>query len=584
MKLTLKTYVTGFVLAGALVIGCQSMYSAQQGGTGVDATPTPTPDGTDNANGFFVDGSHDVDGGGPPPTPDEVAEEGEETQSHFRAIQIDPGLEDTAGPKFLKSADFDGDGLLDILSGHNQSQPVQLHLQRRVNGVISFETVTLGGTFPIATMSGVEIADMDQDGALDVVVLVKHNGTLAICLDGKEYEPGYTGEIIILFSPPPGGDITDGDAWQQVRIQDSNSGFDNRWGRATDDGRAIDYPEDGGYTSLSVADIDGLNGPDIIVTSNVAAPPCNTGQNVVAVWLNPGANARNGASQNISGANPPALTTPPTFWYPIWVDIDAPVVKDSEVMDVDGDGDIDIIAAYSNAVTQNIRWYRNPLVEQGAAAVSAGVFMNSNAARYATNWELRPIGQVDGNVGAITLGDMDGDGFDDLLARSIGTNVAVWFRRPTTDTNVEPIFPPNLAPDPVRVNFPWQVYALDDYDRFRANGIAIGDLTTNGANNAAVAVGGRLLWYDHTISESGSVFDEWGPDFVLDDTKEQGTTDDPTSLQFADDGTLINNLIIIDLDGDGLNDIVATFDRRVASGIADDEIVWFRNTLKDEDE
>ena len=43
----------------------------------------------------------------------------------------------------------------------------------------------------------------------------------------------------------------------------------------------------------------------------------------------------------------------------------------------------------------------------------------------------------------------------------------------------------------------------------------------------------------------------------------------------------MNNLLIVDIDDDGVNDIVATLDRRVNSGLADDAIIWFRNTLFD---
>ena len=69
----------------------------------------------------------------------------------------------------------------------------------------------------------------------------------------------------------------------------------------------------------------------------------------------------------------------------------------------------------------------------------------------------------------------------------------------------------------------------------------------------------------------------------LDDTKLKGTTDDPTDVDFLDDGTLLNNLLVVDVDGDGVNDILATFDRRVEGGLYDDTIIWFKNTLFDEE-
>ncbi len=574
MKPSLYAFVGYTVALTLIIVGCQSMYD--------DTAPTPAPEASTTPTGAFPDNSHSIPGGGPPPTAQEDAL-GEETQSHFRALQVDPEFEDTAGPKFLKIIDMNGDGLLDVVSGHNQSQPVQIHFQQQVDDEISFNTVSLGGTFPISVMGGIDVADMDQDGNLDVVVLVKHTGEMAYCLNGDKNTSATTGEIIILFAPAPGGDLTDGDAWTQVEIEDSHSGINSRWGREAEGGRAIDFPETGGYTGLSVGDIDGVNGPDIVVTSNVPEDPCNTGWNVVEIWYNPGANARTGASQNITTNAAPALTMPPTFWYPAWIDIDAPEVKDCELLDIDQDGDLDIIAAYSNAVSQNVRWYQNPTVEQGSNVLIQGTFVNNNLALYSTAWTSRPVGTVDGSIGAMTLGDLDNDSFDDVLVRSETANAVLWFRLPTDDTSVEPQFPSNTAPVPTRTNFPWQVYVMDFYGSYRPNGIAIGDLTNDGFSDVAIAVGGALYWYDHSTSESTDVFDQWGRDFLLDDTKAQGATDDPSDLDYVAEGTIINNLVIADIDGDGVNDIVATFDRMTDGGLHNDAIIWFRNTLFDEE-
>jgi hypothetical protein len=41
--------------------------------------------------------------------------------------------------------------------------------------------------------------------------------------------------------------------------------------------------------------------------------------------------------------------------------------------------------------------------------------------------------------------------------------------------------------------------------------------------------------------------------------------------------TFINSATIVDMDGDGDNDIVATLDRNGLSGLTNDVLVWFRN-------
>ncbi len=581
MRLSLARFPALLMIAIAVVVGCRSLYNdAGGGGAGGPGSAASSPDAFGSAQGFFAAGSHDVPGGTPVVVQEET-DQGADTASHFRAIQVDPPEEDTAGPKFLIPVDMNGDGLMDLVSGWNQSQPVQLHLQQRdAEGKISFRAATLGGTYPIGIIAGVEVADMDEDGRLDVVVLVKHTGQLAFCLNDQADTSGFTGVIVILFGPSSDAALTDGDAWEEVVIQDSESSVNSRWGRASTVGRGIDFPEDGGYTSLAVGEIDGVNGPDIVITSNVPEPECNTGQNAVELWLNPGANVRDGSPQNITTNGPPALTVPPSFWYPIWIDIDAPVVKDSAVLDVDGDGDLDILSAYSNASTLNVRWYRNPLIEQGQTAVSQGtVFLNGNRALWASQWERRPIGTLDGDVGKMTLGDMDGDGFTDVMVRAADRKVVEWFRHPTGDP-LEPIFPPPDAV-PGRFDFPWQVYTLVDYPNREPMGIAIGDLTGDGQAEAVVAVGGALEWFDSAAAPAG-LYSQWGGTFIVDDTKAQGTTADPNDPDFEDTATLINEVIITDLDGDGFNDIVGTLDRRVDSGLAEDTIIWFRNTLGDE--
>ena len=58
--------------------------------------------------------------------------------------------------------------------------------------------------------------------------------------------------------------------------------------------------------------------------------------------------------------------------------------------------------------------------------------------------------------------------------------------------------------------------------------------------------------------------------------------DDPNDPDFVDDGTVIYGLTIVDLDQDGANDVIATFDRRVVSGLTDDTLLWFRNTILDD--
>ena len=558
----LHSFAAILILA-AVMTGCQT---ATTTGSSNDTTATNPPAQTsideESSLGFFVDGGNSVAGGGPPVIVDntqDTADEGEETQSHFRRIQVDPGLEDTAGAKFVRNADIDNDGLMDLASAHNQSLPVQIHLQRRdADGNISFQTVQIGGTSPLAIIAGLELADMDGDGALDIVVLSKATGFIETCGGVVDPNNGILDGLCVIFFQPQNGDVTNPDAWTRTDITTSNI----RGAEVPDvDFQELsDRPEFQGYTGLAVGDADGDGLADIFTAVN--ADSCGftnhgfaqgVGESAVELFLNPGA-----ASARTDGAwaTPVRLNSNVSDVY----------VKDIAVTDIDGDGLLDFVLTRPIALGGNIRWYRNP----GGDLVSAGL------------WTSRPVGHIqpaDEGADKLAIGDMDGDGVDDVLVRAGKRGIVQWFRRPTGDTSVEPVQPPN-SPVPARFDIPWQVFTLTEVAPFRPAAIAIGDLTNDGMNDAVVSVGGAMFWYDPSLA--GSVFDEWGQDFVLDDTKENGTTDDPRSVDFNDTGTQINSLLVADIDGDGVNDVVATFDRRVDSGVNDDAIYWFRNTLFDE--
>ena len=221
MNATVRKWVviTGTTLA--IVVGCNPTV------TPVGDTGTST-DGLAVSDGDFSDAPVSpggtggvVDVGGDVGVIDEVViteDGGEETRSFFTAFQIDPVSEDTAGPKFVAAGDIDQDGLLDLVSAWNQSQPLQLHLQRRdPDGNISFRTITLAGTSPIAVVAGLEVEQINDDGWLDIVVLVKATRGVTLCPTDPPTEISrLEGEIIILFSPGDADLIPDGDRWTEM--------------------------------------------------------------------------------------------------------------------------------------------------------------------------------------------------------------------------------------------------------------------------------------------------------------------------------------------------------------------------------
>ena len=634
-------------VALGIILGCNSgvVPVTDTGGLTVDGdfSDAPTsPGGTGGtSSGTIVEGSDDV----------ELTAEA--TRSFFTAFQIDPEAEDTAGPKFVVSGDVNQDGLLDLVSAWNQSQPVQLHLQQRdPDNNISFRTVTLAGTSPLAVIAGVELGQINDDGWLDVVVLSKATGAVTLCPKSPPTAiSALEGEIVVLFSPGDAALIPDGDRWTEMILV--NPYVRDRWihnqfpGIESQDFETIKrQPEYSGFTALAVGDIDGNPGDEIVVAINPGEckelgqePPINT----VDLWINPQDTAEDSETWGVT----PDLGF--TRNVPISVIEDAPEISDVLIFDVDGDGDNDIVAAVTNSISLNLRWVRNPLMEQGAAAVIAGASdggasvcegganegaecPNGNAdcvgiadgiclagtcAGGATNggsctssgdcagsadgscvstawhflpdnWQERPVGQLDTNANVMAFGDIDGDTFSDLLVRSTPGQIVQWFRRPS-ELVIEPEFPPS-DPVPDRTNFPWPVFTLTEFSGQEPEAIALGDLTGDGVNEAVVAVEGGIFWYDSTVG--ATVFDPWFPTTIIQDTGDaaqdatqaSGTSDSSSvpgsgvGADAFDTSTHINSLLIVDLDGDGRNDIIGTLDRRSGAGLSDDRLVWYRNT------
>ncbi len=654
MKAVIIRRLAGTIAVAAVVLGCDAAVDLIGGGSssglidlgGQFTNDDLSPGGTGGTLGSTVEGADDVE------LPAEL------TRSFFTAFQIDPVSEDTAGPKFVVSGDIDQDGLLDLVSAWNQSQPVQLHLQRRdPQGTISFRTITIAGTAPIAVVAGLELGQINNDGWLDIVVLVKATGVGGFCPTNPPSQVSrLEGEIVVMFNPASANLIPDGDRWTEMIL--SNSFVSERWIHNQYPGiefkdfeESKTQPEWSGFTALLVEDIDGQPGDDIVVALNPAGckelgqePPTNT----IDLWLNPGPGLA--GTSSAWGVPIPELVGS----GPVTIAADAPQVKDLAALDVDSDGDLDIVATWTNAISQNIVWLRNPLIPNqtggpggvaeltrgfrdgfdfcvggntdtgpcpngdqdclGTAdgACMAGVCVGGNSSGsncqsagdcagtpngvctpdgwrfFALGWETRPIGTVDTGADIMTLGDVDLDGSVDVVVRSSIGQVVQWFRQPNALV-VAPEFPPN-DPTPDRFNFPWQVFTLTEFDGQEPMAISLGDVTGNGQLELILSVEGGVFWYDSSVAES--VFDPWFPNAIIQDTvPDTGNVTSAAAgsapgsgvgVNAVDVNTSINSLLIVDLDGDGRQDIVGTLDRRSGAGLSDDRLVWYRNTRTDD--
>lgn len=482
------------------------------------------------------------------------------TLSFFSAIQVDPQSEDSAGPQFVVDADINSDGLLDLVSAWNQSQPVQIHLQRRTaSGDISFETVTLAGNIPVVAVAGLAVADFDLDGAPDIAVLIKESLISgAGCLNSEQPESPedvLNGVILIYFGPTDVIQVNQALAWRDQKV---NSSF------LAGDGDSHSPPEEGAYTSMAVGDMDGDNALDIVVAWN---PACGSPPAVLLFTNNgPGA-VRDGIW--------PVATIPDPFQCSSLVDPEqCSPIKSVALGDIDRDADLDVVVTFPAARSMNVRWYRNPALD-----VPDGCHLDGGS------WLVGTVGQVEprsgftpsGGADIIKMNDIDGDSILDVVVRSSGGKILQWLKGPECPTT------PTTAAltDPYR-NVPWRVYTIAEFTERTPEGLAVGDLNFDGTPEVITSAAGGLLFLGSRTAPS--VYDQWIENLIVDDEppgtpgEAPPTTDPNVAPQDVAGTTFINSILVVDLDGDGANDLVATFDRSGLSGLSNDALVWFRNT------
>ena len=458
------------------------------------------------------------------------------TRSTFSAIQIDPRSEDSAGPQFVVAEDLNEDGLLDLVSAWNQSQPVQLHLQHRtIAGEVSFETITLAGSVPAVAVAGLAVTDFDQDTHLDIAVLLKE--TLLAdpeCIDSEMPDEGLSGLILLYLGPNDPNQANQALAWEEIEVSAS-------FLQGTGD--ALSGPETGGFTSMAVGDVDGDGDMDIVVAWNSA---CGDEGATDVVWF------ANGGAAAVHNRVWGVTRIPDPFPK-------GEAVKDVALGDIDRDGDLDIVATFPYAPAMNVRWYRNPTVD-----VPDDVHISDGS------WQTGTIAQIATGADTIGLGDIDRDGILDVVVRSTNGRLLQWLKGPSAPTTT-----------PVR-SIPWQVYTLAEFTDRIPEGMAVGDLTSDGQLEVVASAQGGLVWFDP--AGALMVYDQWGETLIIDDQAGgSGATTAATTDPGVDPGQIagssfMNSILVIDLDDDGANDLVVTLDRSGLSGLTNDALVWFRNT------
>ena len=365
------------------------------------------------------------------------------------------------GADGVRLADVNGDGLLDIATGWEEGG--------RVRAYLNPGHAKAKGKWPAVTVGEVRssedavFADLDGDGAGDVVS----------CCEGR------VRSVFVHWAPKEKAKYLAASAWQTAAMPVLKG--KQMW-----------------MFALSMQ-LDGRGGIDLVVGAK--------GRGAQIGWLESPENPRDLAAW---------------AWHPLY---DAGWIMSLVAADVDGDGDLDVLATDRKGRHRGVLWLENP-----------------GPGKASQRWETHHIGAEDREVMFLTRADLDGDGLADLLVATRGKPL-VCLRR----TRARP---------PA-----WERSAIElPSGTGTGKGVAVGDIDLDGKPDIVFtcenARGERsgVVWLRYRKSPTDRVWEAHeisGPEGVKYDLAE-----------------------LIDLDGDGDLDVL-TCEERANLGV-----VWYENPTR----
>ncbi|MEC7280042.1 MAG: FG-GAP-like repeat-containing protein, partial [Candidatus Thermoplasmatota archaeon] len=334
---------------------------------------------------------------------------------------------------------------------------------------------------------GVHVADMDGDGDLDIVLASTYDDTIAWYENDGAADPSWTASDITTTLDGPWGvyvDDVDGDGdldvVSAVAYDDTIAWFENDGADDPSWTTSVIATTANNARNVHVADMDGDGDLDVVATS--------LDDKTVSWYENDGADDPSWTAADIDTNSDGA--------FGVYVD------------DMDDDGDLDIVIG--SAFDDTIAWYEN----DGAADPS---------------WTKSAIDTSADGARNLHVGDMDGDGDLDIVAASAGDDTIAWYEN---DGAANPSWTKSVIDSSLDAAL--SVYPADlDGD---------GDLDIVSAS----AFDHTIAWYQN----NGAADPSWSG------------TDITTSATGARD------VFVGDMDGDGDLDIVS-------ASVDDDTLAWY---------
>ena len=372
--------------------------------------------------------------------------------------------EDSSGADGVRLADVNGDGLADIATGWEEGGITRVYVNPGPDKVKAAWPAVTVGKTPSA--EDAVLVDLDCDGALDVV---------SSC-EGK------TKAVFVHWAPADKDKYLDAGEWKTEAIKDSV-----------------------GKTSWMFCvpvQLDGKNGPDLVLASK--------DKHGAIGWYESPADPRDTSAYK---------------WHEI---SKAGWIMSLLCVDMDGDGDMDVLTSDRKGKIRGVRWLENP-------------------GDPAKEWTNHFVGGQKLEVMFLRLDDFDGDGLVDILLAAKKRRVVFYYRKDKTGLNwseKEIPFPANSG---------------------SAKGVAAADIDGDGRRDIVFscedAGGGKsgVMW----IRNEGG--DKWSGREIA----------GPAGFKF-------DRIELLDLDGDGDSDVLACEERDKNTkgkkgGLG---VFWYENPFK----
>ena len=369
------------------------------------------------------------------------------------------------GADGVRLMDVNVDGLMDVVTGWEEGGEIRVCLQP--------ESSKINQPWPVVSVGNVKspedavFADLDGDGAIDVI---------SSCEGGER-------TIFIHWAPKDLADYTNSDAWETTAIPATLK--KQQW------------------MFCLPMDIDGQHGMDLVVGSK------NKGS--IIGWLQSPADPRKVEDWKLHKL------------------YDAGWIMSIDAEDLDGDGDLDVIASDRRGKTPGVLWLENPEKKQALS-----------------QWNIHRVGGKQSETMFLDVADLDGDGLKDILAAVAKQGTHFHRRLPPTKSDPSVKFETHVIPWPV--------------DMQKAKSVRVGDIDLDGRMDMVITSeplpqrAEKVFWLSYNKSPTDK---DWTPHRI---SGPAGEKFDLTEL--------------IDLDNDGDLDVL-TCEERDNLGV-----IWYENPTK----